>query len=107
MYDPAGHVLAGPKTTDAGWSSQVAREAHNLEVAGSNPVPATFIRCSAFAATRNPGCDRGFSCALKDFYLFKKLHSPSTCGKQPILRFPTLFLNRWDVDRSAHVESLR
>jgi hypothetical protein len=28
--------------TDAGWSSQVAREAHNLEVAGSNPVPATF-----------------------------------------------------------------
>ena len=27
---------------DAGWSSLVAREAHNLEVAGSNPVPATF-----------------------------------------------------------------
>ena len=26
---------------DAGWSSPVAREAHNLEVAGSNPVPAT------------------------------------------------------------------
>ena len=26
---------------DAGWSSLVAREAHNLEVAGSNPVPAT------------------------------------------------------------------
>src|SRR5688572_2701820 len=25
---------------DAGWSSPVAREAHNLEVAGSNPVPA-------------------------------------------------------------------
>ncbi len=28
---------------DAGWSSPVAREAHNLEVAGSNPVPATFV----------------------------------------------------------------
>ena len=27
----------------AGWSSPVAREAHNLEVAGSNPVPATFF----------------------------------------------------------------
>jgi hypothetical protein len=26
---------------DAGWSSPVAREAHNLEVTGSNPVPAT------------------------------------------------------------------
>ena len=27
---------------DAGWSSPVARQAHNLKVAGSNPVPATF-----------------------------------------------------------------
>ena len=27
--------------TDAGWSSPVAREAHNLEVVGSNPAPAT------------------------------------------------------------------
>jgi hypothetical protein len=26
---------------DAGWSSPVAREAHNLEVVGSNPAPAT------------------------------------------------------------------
>ena len=25
----------------AGWSSLVAREAHNLEVVGSNPTPAT------------------------------------------------------------------
>ncbi len=28
---------------DAGWSSLVAREAHNLEVAGSNPAPATIF----------------------------------------------------------------
>jgi hypothetical protein len=27
----------------AGWSSLVAREAHNLEVAGSNPAPATSL----------------------------------------------------------------
>ena len=27
--------------TDAGWSSLVARQAHNLKVAGSNPAPAT------------------------------------------------------------------
>ena len=26
----------------AGWSSPVAREAHNLEVVGSNPAPATY-----------------------------------------------------------------
>ena len=32
-------------TTDAGWSSPVARQAHNLKVAGSNPAPATkFLR---------------------------------------------------------------
>ncbi len=30
----------------AGWSSPVAREAHNLEVAGSNPVPATCFSSS-------------------------------------------------------------
>ena len=28
--------------TNAGWSSQVARQAHNLKVAGSNPAPATI-----------------------------------------------------------------
>ena len=30
------------KSNDAGWSSPVAREAHNLEVVGSNPAPATW-----------------------------------------------------------------
>ena len=32
---PAGKYLG------AGWSSPVARQAHNLKVTGSNPVPAT------------------------------------------------------------------
>ena len=32
---------------NAGWSSPVAREAHNLEVVGSNPAPATFIANSS------------------------------------------------------------
>ena len=31
-----------PKHPDAGWSSPVARQAHNLKVAGSNPAPATI-----------------------------------------------------------------
>ena len=30
-----------PVFGDAGWSSPVARQAHNLKVAGSNPAPAT------------------------------------------------------------------
>src|SRR3954454_11523944 len=29
----------------AGWSSPVARQAHNLKVTGSNPVPATKFSC--------------------------------------------------------------
>ncbi len=35
---------------DAGWSSPVARQAHNLKVVGSNPIPATKFkgaRCEA------------------------------------------------------------
>ena len=39
------HPPKGQTTTHAGWSSPVARQAHNLKVTGSNPVPATiFIR---------------------------------------------------------------
>ena len=30
--------------TDAGWSSPVARQAHNLKVVGSNPTPATTVK---------------------------------------------------------------
>jgi hypothetical protein len=30
--------------TGAGWSSSVARQAHNLKVVGSNPTPATKIQ---------------------------------------------------------------
>ncbi len=40
-------VLHNAFGNDAGWSSLVAREAHNLEVAGSNPAPAT-IRLSVY-----------------------------------------------------------
>ena len=38
-------IEAKVRATDinAGWSSPVARQAHNLKVAGSNPAPATNI----------------------------------------------------------------
>ena len=35
--------------TVAGWSSPVARQAHNLKAAGSNPAPATNLNCEASA----------------------------------------------------------
>ena len=38
----------------AGWSSPVARQAHNLKVAGSNPAPATIVICTHWLSAR--GC---------------------------------------------------
>ena len=36
----------------AGWSSPVARQAHNLKVVGSNPTPATIVTCLDGPPTR-------------------------------------------------------
>ena len=58
-----------PHNLGAGWSSPVARQAHNLKVTGSNPVPAT----KSLSTTRPPPKtrpahadrvfrDRGFAC---------------------------------------------
>ena len=35
--------ISGENKSDAGWSSPVARWAHNPKVRGSNPLPATKI----------------------------------------------------------------
>ncbi len=40
-------------SSDAGWSSLVARRAHNPEVVGSNPTPATSIMRNAKFEMRN------------------------------------------------------
>ena len=37
---------------DAGWSSLVARQAHNLKAAGSNPAPATKTRDATVGLSR-------------------------------------------------------
>ena len=44
---PAGRL----RHPTAGWSSPVARQAHNLKVAGSNPAPATKLEACATAYT--------------------------------------------------------
>src|SRR6266576_4245775 len=41
------------QSSDAGWSSLVARRAHNPEVVGSNPTPATSIMRNAKFEMRN------------------------------------------------------
>ena len=42
----------------AGWSSPVARQAHNLKVAGSNPAPATNVKSRLRAAFLLPKLGR-------------------------------------------------
>ena len=47
------HIIS---TVDAGWSSLEARRAHNPEVIGSNPIPATFAQLAQLVEqrTENP-----------------------------------------------------
>jgi hypothetical protein len=52
---------------NAGWSSPVARQAHNLKAAGSNPAPATTETCKSAQASRftessSTQPSRSFSC---------------------------------------------
>ena len=48
--------------TVAGWSSPVARQAHNLKVVGSNPTPATriYLTISTHYKQTAPPTKRGF-----------------------------------------------
>ena len=43
VASPANNDNRCRKNHDAGWSSPVARQAHNLKVVGSNPTPATKL----------------------------------------------------------------
>jgi hypothetical protein len=71
--DPAVSAFRKSQGFIAGWSSPVARQAHNLKVIGSNPIPATkqasdFMR---FSESRPRGgffvfqpCRHSIACAL-------------------------------------------
>ena len=57
----------------AGWSSPVARQAHNLKVVGSNPTPATTINSIDF----QPRClQRGFFAFWNGEIASQNLHGP-------------------------------
>jgi hypothetical protein len=47
---------------DAGWSSPVARQAHNLKVTGSNPVPATKLTQTHTPKPSRAHAPRAFAC---------------------------------------------
>ena len=61
-----------PHNLGAGWSSPVARQAHNLKVTGSNPVPATKSLSTTRPRPKTRPAhadrvfrDRGFACRAK------------------------------------------
>ncbi len=55
VYQDQKHTQTQPQAyTPAGWSSPVARQAHNLKVRGSNPLPATNFTCSANEPSPSP-----------------------------------------------------
>ena len=71
----------------AGWSSLVARQAHNLKVAGSNPAPATnFLE----------------DCCVSSFSFVPKRRLPCTNGKARVCSAsPKLIQRSSVVERSA------
>ncbi len=64
--------------SDAGWSSLVARRAHNPKVVGSNPAPATkfFIKISNTKSKRYPVA--GWSSLVA-----RRAHNPKVVGSNP------------------------
>src|SRR5216684_7605660 len=54
-----------PKSTTAGWSSPVARQAHNLKVVGSNPTPATTLEALASPVELKTLCLEGVHCRAR------------------------------------------
>src|SRR4029077_3894780 len=62
LWSPGVHTV---KEHDAGWSSSVARWAHNPEVAGSNPAPAT--------KARGPFSNRGRAFCMRSAHGFVNL----------------------------------
>src|SRR5687767_15113181 len=67
--DEAGFGVLRFCFPDAGWSSPVARWAHNPKVAGSNPAPATITTCRE----RSSDSDGLFLCTV----------APSIAAKLP------------------------
>lgn len=62
----------------AGWRSSVARKAHNLEVVGSNPAPAT-----SWAVRRNNDVKRDTATSRRDVHSFSAREPSGLLAVQP------------------------
>ncbi len=75
---------------DAGWSSPVARQAHNLKVTGSNPVPAPKLSKPPSSRSGASSCPPPNSPPHIWPVRHRQLHSPTTLHAVPIRRRPPL-----------------
>ena len=73
--------------SDAGWSSPVARQAHNLKAAGSNPAPATTLterrsasRSAVFLFAIPPSAARATSTMLASYPTISTSIAPRSAG---------------------------
>ena len=87
--------------TDAGWSSSVARWAHNPEVAGSNPAPATNRQrpsqsdCEGLSHVRNRLCAHRSATGASVLFAGDRL---AVCAPCPT---PTQRAPRWSPARCS------
>ncbi len=72
---------------DAGWSSPVARQAHNLKVVGSNPAPAT-TDSRDIAELRSPASGRAVSFVLSTAKLSISTVSSRRCRRDLVSALP-------------------
>ena len=81
-----------PTITDAGWSSPVARQAHNLKVTGSNPVPATKLspldQCFSTDLTGFFTSNLPFTGISKDFVVKTASYEIYDIGYQALQNLP-------------------
>ena len=75
--------------SDAGWSSLVARRAHNPKVVGSNPAPATnnsptgFVTEKHYKSTHYTLCSSVISDAGWSSLVARRAHNPKVVGSNP------------------------
>ena len=81
--------ISAPGYTVAGWSSPVARQAHNLKVTGSNPVPATKLS----SKIKDLNVER-FACVS---LCAKHLNATSTFDESPLKSAKQRFVG-WPTD---------
>jgi hypothetical protein len=107
------------RARNAGWSSPVARQAHNLKAVGSNPTPATNFKveansgsyvdrsspCFPMQAILNDQCKIALKIKTTPLSNPGKVLSRNSIGQCRILQEKKLFYRKIHVPRGACVHS--